>query len=63
MLLMFAAGVANLWWMAALTAVMVFEQVGRNGARMTRPVGVLLLVLALLVFLHPVWLPAALTAA
>ena len=63
MLLMFAAGVANLWWMAALTAVMVYEKVGREGARMTRPVGVLLLVLAVLVLLHPAWLPSALTAA
>ena len=63
MLLMFAAGVANLWWMAALTAVMVYEKVGRDGARASRPVGVLLLVLALLVFLHPAWLPSALTAA
>jgi predicted metal-binding membrane protein len=63
MLLMFAAGVANLWWMAALTAVMVYEKVGRRGARATRPAGVLLLALALLVFLHPAWLPSALTAA
>jgi hypothetical protein len=30
---------------------------------MTRPVGVLLLALALLVLLHPAWLPAALIAA
>ena len=28
MLVAFAAGVANLWWMAALTAVMVFEKTG-----------------------------------
>jgi predicted metal-binding membrane protein len=63
MLLLFAAGVANLWWMAALTAVMVYEKVGGHGARVTRPIGMLLLVLGLLVFLHPVWLPSALTAA
>jgi hypothetical protein len=49
--------------MAALPAVMVYEKVGRRGARATRPVGVLLLVLAMLVFLHPAWLPSALTAA
>jgi predicted metal-binding membrane protein len=55
--------VANLWWMAALTAVMVYEKVGRRGARATRPAGVLLLALALLVLLHPAWLPSALTAA
>ena len=63
MLLMFAAGVANLWWMAALTALMVYEKVGRRGAGATRPVGALLFVLALLVLLHPAWLPSALSAA
>jgi predicted metal-binding membrane protein len=33
MLVAFAAGVASLWWMAALTAVMVFEKTGRRGRR------------------------------
>ena len=44
MLLMFAAGVSNLVWMAALTAVMVYEKVGRAGRRLTPVVGVVLLV-------------------
>jgi predicted metal-binding membrane protein len=34
MLLMFAEGVANLWWMAALTAIMTYETTGRRGARL-----------------------------
>ena len=33
MLLMFAVGVAHLWWMAALTALMVYEKVGKHGER------------------------------
>ncbi len=33
MLLMFAAGVANLWWMAGLTALMVYEKTAAGGAR------------------------------
>ena len=48
MLVAFAAGVANLWWMAALTAVMVFEKTGREGRRGVRPIGVGLIVLGLL---------------
>ena len=34
MLLMFAEGFANLWWMAALTAIMTYETTGRRGARL-----------------------------
>jgi predicted metal-binding membrane protein len=52
MLLMFAAGVANLWWMSALTAVMVYEKVGRHGDRITRPVGFALLALAATIVAH-----------
>ncbi len=55
MLLMFAAGVANLWWMAALTALMVYEKVSRNGTRAVPVAGMALLALAALAFLHPVW--------
>jgi predicted metal-binding membrane protein len=33
MLVAFAAGVASLWWMAALTAAMVFEKAGHEGQR------------------------------
>jgi DNA-binding CsgD family transcriptional regulator len=36
MLVAFAADVANLWWMAALTAVMVFEKIGPAGQRGVR---------------------------
>ena len=57
MLLMFAAGVAQLWWMAALTAVMVYEKLGRSGARLTPFIGAALLLLAALVLLHPAWVP------
>lgn len=39
MLLAFAVGVANLAWMAALTALMAYEKVGRHGQRLVRPVG------------------------
>jgi predicted metal-binding membrane protein len=44
MLLMFAEGFANLWWMVALTAVMVNEATGRFGQRAAVAVGVGLLV-------------------
>jgi predicted metal-binding membrane protein len=49
MLVAFAAGVANLWWMAALTALMVFEKTGRQGRRGVRPIGVGLIAMGLLV--------------
>jgi predicted metal-binding membrane protein len=57
MLVMFAAGVAVLWWMAALTAVMVYEKTGRHGAALAPAVGVALLGLAALMLAHPPWLP------
>jgi hypothetical protein len=47
MLVAFAAGVANLWWMAALTAVMVFEKTGRGGQRGVRPIGLGLVILGI----------------
>ena len=43
MLVMFATGVADLWWMVALTAVMVAEKTTRWGERLLAPVGVVLL--------------------
>ena len=43
--------------MAALTAVMVYEKIGRAGERVTPFVGVALLTLAALVVIHPAWLP------
>lgn len=60
MLVMFAAGVATLWWMAALTAVMVYEKIGRHGEAVTPAVGLALLVLSALAFAHPAWLPGPL---
>ena len=62
MLLMFAAGVAQLWWMAALTALMVYEKVGRDGDRVTPFVGAALLALAALLVIHPAWLPSVFSA-
>ena len=60
MLLMFAAGVANLWWMAALTALMVYEKTGTGGRRAVPLAGIALLACAALVLAHPHWLPALL---
>ena len=45
MLVMFAVGTAVLWWMAALTAIMVYEKTGRRGAAVTRAIGVGLIML------------------
>ena len=56
MLLMFAAGFANLWWMTALGALMAYETVGRHGQRAAPVVGILLLGLAGLVVLTG-WAP------
>ena len=53
MLVGFAAGVANLWWMAALTALMVFEKTGRGGDRGVRPIGLALLALGVAVLASP----------
>jgi predicted metal-binding membrane protein len=53
MLVMFAAGVATLWWMAALTAVMVYEKTARNGPALTPVIGVALLGLAAVTFAVP----------
>jgi predicted metal-binding membrane protein len=55
---MFAAGVASLWWMAALASVMFYEKMGRKGERVVPVVGLLLITLAGPVFAHPAWLPA-----
>jgi predicted metal-binding membrane protein len=46
MLVMFAAGVANLWWMAALTALMVYEKTSAEGRRAVPVAGFVLLSLA-----------------
>ena len=51
MLLMFAAGFANLWWMAALAVAMGYETIGRHGLRAAPVIGGLLLALAAAVML------------
>ena len=56
MLVLFAVGVANLWWMAPLMLVMVYEKVGARGTRITPVVGAGLLALAALAADHPAWL-------
>ena len=53
MLVGFAAGVANLWWMAALTALMVFEKTGRGGDRGVLPIGGSLILASAIVLLVP----------
>ena len=57
MLVMFAAGVADLVWMAGLAAVMAYEKTGRRGRQLTPVVGAALLAWAALVLAHPAWLP------
>ena len=57
MLVSFAVGVANLAWMAVLTAVMVFEKTGRGGERGVAPIGIAFLALGALVIANPSWMP------
>jgi predicted metal-binding membrane protein len=53
MLLMFAEGFANLWWMAGLTAVMAYETTGRHGQRAASAAGVGLLLAGLIALSSP----------
>jgi predicted metal-binding membrane protein len=57
MLLMFAAGVANLLWMAGLAVLMAYEKIGRRGEVVSRVAGVALIAWGVLVVVHPPWLP------
>ena len=57
MLVAFAAGVANLAWMAVMTLIMVFEKTGPRGDRGVVPIGLTLIALGSLVALQPAWLP------
>ena len=59
MLVMFAVGVASLPWMAALTALMIYEKTGSAGRRAVPVAGLILLAGAALVLAHPPWLPTA----
>jgi predicted metal-binding membrane protein len=52
MLVMFAAGVASLIWMALLTALMVHEKTRRSGARTVPVTGIALLSMASVVLLY-----------
>ena len=61
MLVMFGAGVGVLWWMAALTALMVYEKVGTEGLATVPVTGIVLLAAAILQLAHPVWLGNLLT--
>jgi predicted metal-binding membrane protein len=60
MLMMFAAGVASLIWMAVLGAVMYYEKAGRHGRALTPVVGIVLIAWGIVVAAHPGWLPGAL---
>jgi predicted metal-binding membrane protein len=61
MLVMFAAGVADLAWMAALGALMTYEKVGRHGQRVRAAAGGAAFAMAVLVAQHPAWLPPLLS--
>ena len=52
MLAMFAAGIGNLWWMVALTALMVYEKTGPGGARSVPVTGVVFCAWGTLVLIH-----------
>jgi predicted metal-binding membrane protein len=52
--LMFAAGMANLVWMAALAAIMIYEKIGRYGRDLTPAVGFSLLGAGLVVLVFAV---------
>jgi predicted metal-binding membrane protein len=57
MLLSFAAGMASLGWMVALTLLMVFQE-RKSGGRAAMVTGITLLALAGLVITHPGWMPS-----
>jgi hypothetical protein len=53
MLVMFAAGVADLAWMAALAGLMTYEKIGPSGQRVARVASAAAIGLAVLAALHP----------
>jgi predicted metal-binding membrane protein len=57
MLVMFASGVANLIWMAALTVLMTYEKTGHAGRRVVPLAGLVLLAGAALILALSPWLP------
>jgi predicted metal-binding membrane protein len=62
MLVMFAAGVADLAWMAVLGGLMTYEKIGRHGQRVRAITGAAAFALAVLVAQNPAWLPPLLSA-
>jgi predicted metal-binding membrane protein len=62
MLVLFGAGVASLWWMGALTALMVYEKTAPHGRRAVPVAGIAFLLLAAVTFANPAWMPALLSA-
>jgi predicted metal-binding membrane protein len=60
MLVMFAVGVSDLRWMAALAGLMAYEKLGRRGPAAAAAAGVAALALAALVALQPAWVPPVL---
>jgi predicted metal-binding membrane protein len=56
MLVMFGLGVGSLVWMAVLAGVMVVEKTFPGGQRLRPVIGIVLLLLAVLWFVHPTWL-------
>jgi predicted metal-binding membrane protein len=58
MLVMFAAGVAHLTWMAVLAVVMVIEKTAPHGERFVKPVGIAFAVLALVALVVPGIIPS-----
>jgi predicted metal-binding membrane protein len=59
MLVMFGLGVGGVGWMLALTGVMVVEKDLPGGRWLTPAVGITLLALAVVWWVHPGWLPSA----
>jgi predicted metal-binding membrane protein len=56
MLVMFAAGVAHLYWMALLTLIMLIEKAFPSGDRLVYPVGAIFAILALTALVAPEYL-------
>jgi predicted metal-binding membrane protein len=56
MVVMFGLGVSSLVWMAALAGVMVVEKTYPGGQRLSSVIGCVLLLLAVLWLVHPIWL-------
>lgn len=53
---LFAVGIANLLWMAALATLMAYEKTGRHGIQAGHVAGVALLLVAAAAFTNPPWL-------